>query len=229
MKATDSKYLEAPQGTEDLDISKLHESLKSLISDKRPSLKYVQLTNEPNQRCPKYLIGSAFLITVYPKLVCHRSTIDAAKKRLEKIISLDQEIKSGSDEIVTHLKNERFPCILLDIANYEDLDLVQNSLLLLDRYYSSESSIFHKALKSQLLETKQSRDLYDRILNGEDDEIDGLKMVSIEELTESCWLEEDVKGYEPHQINQSIILSFGNNYFVCQNVVFIFPNHRYIF
>ncbi len=108
--------------------------------------------------------------------------------------------------------------MLLDLANYESSDLVQHSLLLLDRYYTTESEVFEKALETQLLITDQSTELYNQI--------EGLilelaeyfrtgsescqhQSSPIQELTQSCWLEGEVEGYEPHQINQNIILSFG--------------------
>ena len=110
-----------------------------------------------------------------------------------------------------YLEDDCLPNILLDIANYEDLDLVQDSLLLLDRYYSIESSMFQKALKSQLLVTKESKSLHDQISirTSEDVDLDGVKVCSLKELAESCWLKNEAIGYEPHQINQNIILSFG--------------------
>jgi len=132
--------------------------------------------------------------------------LKAAKNRLEDILKMNH---GGLDR-------HDFPEILLDLANYEDTDLIQNSLLLLDRYYSNETALFQKALKTQLLKTKKSKDLYDRIekalpslekyftMEGDDE---GLKL--IEELTEKCWLTEEVEGFEPHSINQDIILSFG--------------------
>ena len=132
-------------------------------------------------------------------------SIEASMKRLRKIVSLDEETAGGP-----RLKDKSLPSILLDIANYEDADLVQYSLLLLDQYYSSESSIFIKALESRLLETEKSISLHKDISKGEHKKIDGLELKPIEKLAQKCWLEGEVKGYEPHQINQNIILSFGN-------------------
>ena len=113
----------------------------------------------------------------------------------------------------------KLPKILLDVANYEAEDLVQGSMLLLDRYYSSESSIFQKALKCQLLRTSKSMALYDIIDKKvlpflpayfRNDKTDSSELSPIEKLTRSCWLEDEVEGFEPHHINQNIILSFGN-------------------
>ena len=106
--------------------------------------------------------------------------------------------------------------MLLDLAHYESPDLIQHSLLLLDRYYTAESDIFQKATKSQLLQTDQSAIIYNKVVGG--DLIAYLRTGSgdvhnfsypIEELTNNCWLEGEVEGFEPHQINQNIILSFG--------------------
>ena len=109
--------------------------------------------------------------------------------------------------------------MLLDLAHYESPDLIQHSLLLLDRYYTAESDIFQKATKSQLLQTDQSAIFYNKVVGGLMlDLIAYLRTGSgdvhnssspIEELTKSCWLEGEVEGFEPHQINQNIILSFG--------------------
>lgn len=101
--------------------------------------------------------------------------------------------------------------ILLDVANYEYPDLVQLSLLLINQYFSLESSLFHKALKCQLLENEESKHLYDVIFRSgseEGSQNEGVILPSMEQLTEACWLKNEF-GYEPHQINQNIILSFG--------------------
>jgi len=116
--------------------------------------------------------------------------------------------------------NEHLPIVLLDLANYKYDELVQRSLLLLDRIYTSGTDIFQKALHTQLLKTVESCSLYNTI------EQLFLRLVAflrigssgivespspIEELTKYCWLENEVEGFEPHQINQNIILSFGMN------------------
>ncbi len=113
---------------------------------------------------------------------------------------------------------------LLDIANYESPDLVQNSLLLLDRYYSIENDLFNKALKTHLLThvsaefcddvQKLMSDLKNYLKAGHAGNENGypVSYSPVKELAASCWLEGEVKGFEPHQINQSIILSFGKYY-----------------
>ena len=109
--------------------------------------------------------------------------------------------------------------MLLDLAQYESPDLVRHSLLLLDRYYTTESDIFNKALKTQLLKTDQSIAFHNKVEGLMLDLIAYFRTGSgdkdkssspIQELTKSCWLEGEVEGCEPHQINQNIILSFGN-------------------
>ncbi len=149
-------------------------------------------------------LSSRFLDTCL--MFAQYRSIQAAMKRLHKIMDLDLA-KEGADSD-TKLKDEGLPSILLDIANYEAPNLVQYSLLLLDRYYSTESSIFQKALESRLLQTKESTDLYDLISDRKEVDIDGVKIPPVLDMAKSCWLKGEM-GYEPHQINQNIILSFG--------------------
>ena len=114
--------------------------------------------------------------------------------------------------------DDKLPTVLLDLANYRYDDLVQRSLLLLDRYYTSQTDIFQKALHTQLLKTAESIKLYNTIEGLFLKLVRFLRTGSVEhvpepspvkELTKYCWLEEEVEGFEPHQINQNIILSFG--------------------
>jgi len=115
--------------------------------------------------------------------------------------------------------NKQLPSVLLDLANYNYDPLIQNSLLLLDQYYTSQSDIFNKALQAQLLKTTQSMEVHNRVGRltwklvaylkdcsavGDDSELSPIKS-----LTKDCWLEGEVEGFEPHHINQNIILSFG--------------------
>ena len=117
---------------------------------------------------------------------------------------------------------DQLPETLLDLANYEYDDLIQYSLLLLDRHYTSVSDIFQKASQVCLLETEESRKLYKEVQGmmykittylkvASTAGVDEPEMLSpIKFLTENCWLEGEIEGFEPHQINQNIILSFGN-------------------
>lgn len=116
--------------------------------------------------------------------------------------------------------DKHLPSVLLDLANYKYDDLVQRSLLLLDRYYTSQTDIFQKAFQTQLLKTAESSKLYNTVeglllklatflRSGSTEAILGPSPVK--ELTQYCWLEDEVEGFEPHQINQNIILSFGES------------------
>ena len=115
--------------------------------------------------------------------------------------------------------DNQLPNTLLDLANYEYDDLIQHSLLLLDRHYTSVSDVFQKALKAHLLKTEVSAEVYNvveknllrlkaflRAGSNADEEDES----SVKILTDFCWLGGEVEGCEPHLINQNIILSFGN-------------------
>ena len=141
--------------------------------------------------------------------------IASAKERLTYISKRTEASDLTSDD--------KLPDLLLDLANYRYDDLVQRSLLLLDRYYTSQTDIFQKALHTQLLKTAESIKLYNTIeglflklvmflRTGSVERVPGPSPVK--ELTKYCWLEEEVEGFEPHQINQNIILSFGRTDFL---------------
>lgn len=110
--------------------------------------------------------------------------------------------------------------MLLDLMHYQHDDIVQHSLLLLDRHYSSKSEIFKMALELQLLVTDESIAVYDAVegllaeLNkylkeGSVRESSIARSSPIQVLTKYCYLEGEVEGYEPHQINQKMIIGFG--------------------
>lgn len=137
--------------------------------------------------------------------------VKTTEKRLKCTLNQDTKL----------IISEELPDILLDIANYEAPDLVQNSLLLLDHICGAENYIFQRALDSCLLLSDQSKRLYDMIKNevlpnlpnyfgiSMQDEYFVSELSPIQLLTEKCWLKEEVVGYEPHKINQGIINSFG--------------------
>ena len=123
--------------------------------------------------------------------------ISTAKERL-KLISRN----TGDTDLSN---NNQLPYVLLDLACYKYDDLVQRSLLLLDRYYTSKTDIFQKALQSQLLLTPQSIELYNTVeklflkltrylrSGSTPDESDANKDSSpVELLTMYCWLEDEV-------------------------------------
>ena len=113
------------------------------------------------------------------------------------------------------------PEILLDLMQYQNNDLVQYSLLLLDRHFTSRSGILQKALQLQLLQNQDSVAVYNNVesllvyvatylSSGENS---SASSSPLEVLIKFCWLEDEALGYEPHQINQKIILSFGISLF----------------
>lgn len=129
---------------------------------------------------------------------------------------MDTISKSKTDE----LEHGHLPEILLDLANYNYDKLIQHSLLLLDRHYTAQTDILQKAIHTQLLKTPESNELY-RTVNGlllnliaflssgSETGMDGDVPSPLSVLTKYCWLEDEVAVFETHQINQSIILSFG--------------------
>lgn len=122
-------------------------------------------------------------------------------------------------------KDNELPRILLDLANYQDDDLIQGSLQLLDKYFSSEEHLFHSAKQTELLTTTKSVGFYNELENTILSELrDFLDMKNVmdsfqgmvptgssplERLTQKCWLEGEVVGCEPHHQNQIIICNFG--------------------
>ncbi len=144
-------------------------------------------------------------------LLCR--VIASAKERLKYISTRTDDSDLSS--------REQLPTVLLDLANYQYDDLVQRSLLLLDRYYTSQTDIFQKALHTELLKTAESRSLYNTIEGLllrlaaflRSGSVGAVKLPSpVKELTKYCWLDNEVVGFEPHPINQNIILSFGMNH-----------------
>ena len=134
------------------------------------------------------------------------------------------------------MKQDELAPILLDLVMYENDDLVQGSLQLLDKIFSSELHLFQRAVQTQLLLTAESERLYQNIndclhllrqyLNpniclysqsSPQQPMESLLVMvkskdsesPLKELTEKCWLEGEVIGFEPHQRNQKIIYSFG--------------------
>lgn len=111
--------------------------------------------------------------------------------------------------------HQHLPNVLLDLANYDHEDIFQHSLLLIDRYYTCQSDVFDRALQTQLLVTVGSCDVYNTMESLYLELIASLRSCSgddpspVKALTTCCWLKEEVEGYEPHQINQNIILGFG--------------------
>ena len=133
-----------------------------------------------------------------------------------------------ADDVVV-IDTKVFVPILLNLAKYDDQDLVQGSFQLLNKLYSFDMNLFQRAVQAQLLITKKSKNLYAMIndllhslrksLNpkisplSESAQRDSAATSSgkfpLRDLTKSCWLEGEAEGYEPHQQNQRIIYNFG--------------------
>lgn len=115
---------------------------------------------------------------------------------------------------------------MLDLAQYDDEELIQSSLRMLDKFYTLETTLLSSAAQAQLLITETSVILYNtieqRLLSSLRDYLDWKNVVvednhlsamdgqsPLQELTGYCWLEGEVEGCEPHQENQKIIYNFG--------------------
>ena len=72
-----------------------------------------------------------------------------------------KEYLGNSRAAVTSSPN--LPKHLLKIANCEDADLVQQSLLLLERYFNMEYAIIQRSQGIRLLITDESKELYENI------------------------------------------------------------------
>ena len=137
--------------------------------------------------------------------------IAAAKHRLTYITEGTEDIDLSD--------HQKLPDALIDLSNYSYTDLIQRSLMLLDRYYTSKSDIFQKATLSRLLIKPKSVELFDSMESSmflklmsflkPGSETDDKDTSVVQKLTEYCWLKDEAEGYEPHHINQNIILSFG--------------------
>lgn len=150
----------------------------------------------------------------------------AARSRLHEIF------KSADEDV--GIKQSELDRILLDLAMYEDEDLVQGSFQLLNKLYSSDTNLFKRAVQAQLLITDESKVLHAEInrllpslgksLNPKcvqsqistrcanscqvatSPEIQSRDRFPLKGLTDKCWL---LEGFEPHQQNQRIIFNFS--------------------
>ena len=101
------------------------------------------------------IMMSLFLLLV----LC--SLIQTARDRLEYLFSLT-EYYTEKGEFKSDI-GRTFPGVLLDLANYKDDEIVQESLHLLNRYFSTEITLFQKAIQTQLLVTTESRSVFEQI------------------------------------------------------------------
>ena len=155
--------------------------------------------------------------------------VEAARNTIHGIF------KQADGELQDCMKQEKLVRILLDLAMYKKDDLVQGSLQLLDKIFTSELHLFRRAVQAQLLLTKESEMLYKNITSDSDlrqylnpkihqysestpqQPTESLTMMvksvdsksPLKKLTEKCWLADEAVGFEPHQQNQKIIYNFG--------------------
>lgn len=98
-------------------------------------------------------IALTFIIYSFPLY----RLVEDARSRLKHIF------KIADKDLDTTLNVGELVPILLDLAKYEDEDLVQGSIQLLNKLYSSELSLFRRAVQAQLLIEEKSRNLHEYI------------------------------------------------------------------
>ena len=155
----------------------------------------------------------------------HRLVEDTRSRLQDVFIKADGKL---ADE----LQLSKLVPILLDLSKYDDEDLVQGSIQLLNKLYSSDINLFKRAVQAQIL-TEKSRSIHEtisklqwslrkyldhrvNIISDSTDDSDSEEAKSVEtgssplkKLTDKCWLDGEAEGFEPHQQNQKIIFNFG--------------------
>lgn len=119
-------------------------------------------------------------------------------------------------------KNGKFPDIMLELAQYDDKDLFQYSLQMLDKFYTLETSLLSSATQTELLITEKSARLYNdierQLLSSLREFLDWKNVMGglhhaglspLQKLSLQCWLDEEEDGCEAHHQNQKIIYNFG--------------------
>ena len=91
--------------------------------------------------------------------------IQLAGDRLKYLFSLS-EYYIEKDECESAV-GQRFPALLLDLANYYDDELIQESLHLLNRFYSAEITLFQKAIQTELIHTEESHTVLSQVIHME--------------------------------------------------------------
>ncbi len=142
--------------------------------------------------------------------------VSMARERLKFMFSKSAYFFESPD-----YSSKPFPDILLDLSRYDSDELVQGSLHLLNRFFSSEISLFDKAIQTQLLVTQQSKTVFKDIEEqlpilrrymsvdvGEDERAQLIRILRT--FTGMCSLEGEEQ--EPNQQNQKILYNFGNTY-----------------
>jgi inositol 1,4,5-triphosphate receptor type 1 len=138
-----------------------------------------------------------------------------ARERLQFIFKATAFFEEGTHE---DPRNHEFVKILLDIAGYEDNELVVWSLHLLNRFFTSDTDLFEKAIEAQLLITPQSKATHKLVENQvsqfrkltlHDLDIKHMKELELllEQMTMLCLLDKDLE--EAHGQNQKILYNHG--------------------
>ena len=147
---------------------------------------------------------------VYPS---YSSVVTLARDRLKFIYSKSAYFFESAD-----YNGTPFPQILLDLSRYECEQLVQSSMHLLNRYYSSELSLFKKGVQTQLLVTEESKKVFNevgelvptlrRYMSIDVEEKERATIIKIlQTFSAMCTLQGDES--EAHQQNQKILYNYG--------------------
>lgn len=170
------------------------------------------------------------------------SVVELARERILYIFSQSAYFFEKSDycfENAASVKCLKFPDILVDVSNYIDPRLLQSSLHLLNRfvhiicsyclgsywfvslyyirYYSSEMTLFEKAIQTQLLIAPKSCEVFNdigellptlrRYMSIDVGDVGRAEIIKIlRTFTKMCRLDDED---EPHQQNQKILYNYG--------------------
>ena len=149
-------------------------------------------------------------------LLPHSSLVCLARQRLKHLFSFSAyafEVPTSSHAPITD--------VLLDLSMYQSAELVQGSLHLLNRLFSSEITLFEKAIQSQLLVTETSQNVFQeigkllpilrRLLGIDASSNQRSDIISIlRKFSGMCSIDGDEE--EPHPQNQRILYNSGECY-----------------
>ena len=116
----------------------------------------------------KLFMGITALDTLVMHVIVTSPTcrlVQLARDRLKYLFSLSEYyIEKDECELAA---GQRFPTLLLDLANYHDNELIQESLHLLNRFYSAEMTLFQKAIQTELILTEESHTVHSQVVHME--------------------------------------------------------------
>jgi len=87
--------------------------------------------------------------------------VGLARERLAYLFSLTEYYIEQPEFSSVH--RHKFPELLLDLSLYHNDQLIQESLHLLNRFYSAEITLFDKAIQTELLVTPDSVQVFQEI------------------------------------------------------------------